>query len=88
MLNKGAILEVKKFLRLSVGNDHSARKAIGVSEIGDFLEEKYDLNETFQKISIKTRQYAKRQTTWARGHMMNWNKVQPKDLTKFLKKFK
>ena len=86
MLNKGAILEVKKFLRLSVGNDHSARKAIGVSEIGDFLEEKYDLNETFQKISIKTRQYAKRQSTWARGQMIDWQKLKPKDLNKFLKK--
>jgi len=35
---------------------------------------------------IKTRQYAKRQTTWARGQMSDWQKINPKDLSKLLKK--
>jgi tRNA dimethylallyltransferase len=50
------------------------------------LEKKSDLKEVQEKITIKTRQYAKRQSTWARGQMMNWNKIQPQDLKKFLKK--
>ena len=29
-------------------------------------------------INIKTRQYAKRQNTWARGHMKNWDKLYSK----------
>jgi len=37
-------------------------------------------------INIKTRQYAKRQNTWARGHMKNWNKVYSKDFSHLLKK--
>tara|TARA_B100001250_G_scaffold248874_1_gene213974 strand:- start:2212 stop:3120 length:909 start_codon:yes stop_codon:yes gene_type:complete len=86
MLKEGVILEVKKFLKLKINRDNSANKVIGIKEIRDFLEKKTDLKETKEKISIKTRQYAKRQSTWARGNMMNWHKVGPKDLNKFLKK--
>jgi len=50
------------------------------------LENKLDLKEVHEKISIKTRQYAKRQSTWARGQMSSWNKINSKDLKKFLKK--
>jgi tRNA dimethylallyltransferase len=44
--------------------------------------------DVIEKISIKTRQYAKRQSTWARGNMMSWLKLSPQDLKKFLKKIK
>ena len=52
------------------------------------LNKKTDLKETREKITIKTRQYAKRQSTWARGQMMDWQKVNPKDLKNILKKIK
>ena len=35
---------------------------------------KINLNEVKEKNTIKTRQYAKRQNTWARGQMMNLGK--------------
>ena len=47
---------------------------------------KIDISEVIERISIKTRQYAKRQVTWARGNMINWNKISSDDLNKFLKK--
>ena len=59
---------------------------IGVNEISDFLNKKTDLSQVKEKITVKTRQYAKRQSTWARGQMYNWQKINPKDLKKFLKK--
>tara|TARA_B100000953_G_scaffold161784_1_gene133548 strand:+ start:246 stop:1154 length:909 start_codon:yes stop_codon:yes gene_type:complete len=86
MLKQGAIEEVKKFLKLKIGQDKTSNKVIGINEIKDFLNKKSDLNEVKEKITVKTRQYAKRQSTWARGQMMNWQKVNPKDLKKFLKK--
>ena len=52
------------------------------------MKYKNDLREVMEKISIKTRQYAKRQSTWARGNMMSWLKLSPQDLNKFLKKIK
>ena len=86
MLKQRAITEVKKFLKLKIGRDKTSNKVIGINEIKDFLNKKSDLNEVKEKITIKTRQYAKRQSTWARGQMMNWQKINPKDLKKFLKK--
>jgi len=86
MFKEGAIKEVKKFLKIKLRKDNSANKVIGINEINDFLNKKYDLKQTKEKITIKTRQYAKRQSTWARGQMMNWQKVNPKDLKNILKK--
>ena len=83
---KGAILEVQKFIRLKVAKDKSASKAIGIKEIREHLEKKIPVNDVIEKISIKTRQYAKRQSTWGRNNMKDWNKINPKDLDKFLKK--
>ena len=86
MLKEGAISEVKKFLKLKIGREKTSSKVIGISEIKDFLNKKSDLREVKEKITIKTRQYAKRQSTWARGQMLNWQKINPKDQKKFLKK--
>ena len=86
MLRTGAVLEVKRFLKLRISKNKSVSKAIGVVEINDFIKKKIDEGEVIEKISIKTRQYAKRQVTWARGHMKSWKKVEPKRLNNFLKK--
>ena len=86
MIKKGAIKEVKDFLKLKIKKDMSILKAIGISEIKEYLSKKKELDEIKEKISIKTRQYAKRQSTWARGNMMTWIKLRPQDLSKFLKK--
>ncbi len=86
MIENGAIKEVKNFIKLKVRKDKSVNKAIGVMEIKDFLNKEKDLEQIKEKIAIKTRQYAKRQSTWARGNMTSWIKLKPKDINKFLKK--
>jgi len=88
MIKLGAIQEVKKFVKLKVRKDKSVNKAIGINEIKEYLAERKDMTDVIEKISIKTRQYAKRQSTWARGNMMSWLKLYPQDLNKFLKKIK
>ena len=86
MIKLGAISEVKKFIKLRVPKNKSLSKAIGISEIKQYLQKKIQTEQLIEKISIKTRQYAKRQSTWARGHMKDWNKVNPAGLEKLLKK--
>ncbi len=86
MIKNGAISEVKKFIRLKVPRVKTASKAIGIAEITEYLEKKIEISEVIEKISIKTRQYAKRQSTWGRGNMTDWNKIKSEDLNKFLKK--
>ena len=88
MFKIGAISEVKRFLKLRIRKDKSVNKAIGINEIKEHLEKINDLSDVIEKISIKTRQYAKRQSTWARGNMINWLKLPPQDLNNFLKKIK
>ena len=88
MMKLGAINEVKRFIKLKVKKDKSVNKAIGVGEIKEYLNNEKDLKEIIEKITIKTRQYAKRQNTWARSNMSNWLKLQPQEINKFLKKFK
>jgi len=86
MLKTGVIKEVKKFIKLKVRRDKSANKAIGINEIKEYLNNEKQLSEIKEKISIKTRQYAKRQNTWARSNMISWFRLQPLELNKFLKK--
>ena len=86
MINGGAIMEVKKFLKLKIQSSKTAHKAIGIQEISQFLNKKIEISEVIERISIKTRQYAKRQVTWARGNMFDWNKINSNALNKFLKK--
>ena len=86
MIKKGAVLEVKRFIKIKVRKDKTAQKAIGINEIAQYIQKKIEINQVIEKISIKTRQYAKRQSTWARGNMQNWIKMNPTVLKKFLKK--
>jgi tRNA dimethylallyltransferase len=86
MIKNGAILEVKRFIKLKVPRDKTASKAIGIEEIRDYINKKIQISDVIEKISVKTRQYAKRQSTWGRGNMLDWNKINSESLNKFLKK--
>ena len=86
MMDQGAILEVKKFLKLKISKNKTISKAIGIYEIEQYIKKKMNKDEVIEKISIKTRQYAKRQATWARGNMKSWKKIKHKQLNTFLKK--
>jgi len=88
MFNNGAIEEVKKYNKIKVKPENSSNKVIGIEEVGKYLKGEFDLRQTKEIIFIKTRQYAKRQTTWARGQMGSWQKISPQDLKKYLKKIK
>jgi len=87
MIKNGAVSEVKRFAQLKVHKEKTVNKAIGISEVKEYLDKKIDINRAIEKISIKSRQYAKRQSTWARGNMQNWNKMNPIQVKNFLKKF-
>ena len=86
MIRNKCINEVRKFNRLQIKKSLSANKLIGVQEINDFLNRSISLDQCKELINIKTRQYAKRQNTWARGHMKNWNKLYSNNFSILLKK--
>ncbi len=85
MIKDGAIKEVKDFLKLHLNSDSNLYKIIGINEIKDFIDNKSSFKDMKLNIVIKTRQYAKRQRTWSRGQMKDWQKIDPKDLSRFIK---
>ena len=88
MFKDGAIDEVKRFNKLKVKKENSSSKVIGIKEITNLLNKQGTLEQAKELIAIKTRQYAKRQATWARGQMQSWQKIDPKNLNLALKNLK
>ena len=88
MVNGGAINEVKKFLKLKIRKDQSVNKVIGIAELTQYLNSETTLEEAKELILIKTRQYAKRQATWARTRMVSWIKIDPSKIDGYIKKLK
>ena len=86
MINEGAINEVKKFIKLKIRKDQSVNKVIGIAELTQYLNKKINLDQAKELISIKTRQYAKRQATWARTRMRSWKKIKPTKIDDHIKK--
>ena len=88
MFKDGAIEEVRRFNKIKVKKENSSNKVIGIKEISNLLNKQYTLQQAKELIAIKTRQYAKRQATWARGQMKSWQKITPNNLSLTLKKLK
>ena len=88
MMKEGAINEVKKFIKLKIKKDLSVNRVIGIDELTQYLEEKINFDQAKELITIKTRQYAKRQATWARSRMSAWKKINPIMIADYIKKLK
>ena len=88
MMEDGAIIEVKKFMKLKIKKNLSVNRVIGIDELTQYLDGKINLNQASELISIKTRQYAKRQATWARSRMTSWEKINPIKIGDYIKKLK
>lgn len=86
MIKKNCIREVKNFLKLKIDPTLSANKIIGVQEIKEYLDDKLNINQVIELINIKTRQYAKRQVTWSRGHMTDWQREYSNSFSELSKK--
>mgnify|MGYP001225017224 FL=1 len=86
MIKLGAIAEIKKLIKMNLHRDKMANKALGVEEIKQYLKKEVKKDRLIENISIKTRQYAKRQKTWARGQFKDWNEIKVDEVDKFLPK--
>ena len=64
----------------------SVKRVIGSDELTQYLEEKINFDQAKELITIKTRQYAKRQATWARSRMTSWKKINPNKIADYIRK--
>ncbi len=86
MIKLGVIAEVKKLTMMNLHKDKMINKALGVEEIKQYLKKEIKKKRLIENISIKTRQYAKRQKTWARGQFKDWNEIKVDEIDNFLQK--
>ena len=85
MIKDGALKEVKKFIKFKIKKERSVNRVIGIDELTQYLNKKINLEKTQDLISIKTRQYAKRQATWARSRMISWKKISAVKVDDYIK---
>jgi tRNA dimethylallyltransferase len=72
MFAGGAVEEVEALRRLELDPSLPVMKAIGVREIGDWLDGVAGRDEAITLATIATHQYAKRQRTWFRNRFGDW----------------
>ncbi|MBD8890532.1 tRNA (adenosine(37)-N6)-dimethylallyltransferase MiaA [Labrenzia suaedae] len=77
MLQREGIHEVENLLALGLPDTLPAMRAIGVKEVAELLAGSIDAKEAERRLTVATRQYAKRQETWFRNQMGGWMRLDP-----------
>ena len=77
MFAGGAVEEVAALRALELDPSLPVMKAIGVREIGGWLDGALDREEAIALATIATQQYAKRQRTWFRNRFGDWPRRGP-----------
>jgi tRNA dimethylallyltransferase len=72
MLRAGALEEVSGLLALGLPTGSPVMKAIGVGELAAHLRGDVTLDAAMDRMRTATRRYAKRQLTWFRNRMADW----------------
>ncbi|MGJ8557871.1 MAG: tRNA (adenosine(37)-N6)-dimethylallyltransferase MiaA [Sulfitobacter geojensis] len=76
MIDQGALAEAEA-VRPHYAPNLPAHRAIGVPELMAYLDGQITLEEAKEQAVIATRRFAKRQRTWMRNKMANWQKLSP-----------
>ena len=77
MLASGAIYECQRVLNEGFWDqDLPSSKIIGATELILYLKNLKSLKDAIFESKTKTHQYAKRQRTWFRKNMKDWNKIE------------
>ena len=69
MMDQGALDEVQALLVLGLDPELPAMKAVGVRELGGYLDGKVPLDDAIAEAQQASRNYAKRQLTWFRNQI-------------------
>ena len=72
MMEQGAIEEVRALLALGLDHALPAMRAHGVRELAAYLAGDSSLEAAVEKAKTESRRYAKRQMTWLRRFMQDW----------------
>lgn len=73
MVEQGALDEVSALVKLNLDPELPAMRAHGVRELAAHLSKALTREEAVAKAKTESRRYAKRQMTWARRFMADWD---------------
>ena len=79
MLADGAQNEVERLWALNLPPDANALKAVGVSQLMALMQGEIDAETATAQAQQATRRYAKRQMTWFRNQMKDWQLFSEQD---------
>lgn len=77
MINNGGLEEVQALWRQKLSPELPSMKALGIPHLFEYFEGKMPLEEAIELAIIATRQYAKRQYTWANNRARDWEIITP-----------
>lgn len=79
MIDLGALDEVAALAARRLDPALPAMKAVGYRELAAYLRGETSLAEGLEAAQRETRRYAKRQSTWLRGQMADWPRIEAVD---------
>lgn len=79
MIDQGALDEVAALAARELDPALPAMKAVGYRELAAYLRGETSLAEGLDAAQRETRRYAKRQSTWLRGQMADWPRIDAVD---------
>ena len=81
MFRRGLVEETRELLKCGLEQNKTAMQAIGYRQIIEHLRGERELPETVELVKMRTRQFAKRQSTWFRRYgNCRWIKLGPAGL--------
>ena len=75
MVAHGALDEVRSAMDSGFDRRKPSCKALGAEELVSFVKGDLSLHDAIELATIRTRQFAKRQRTWFRNKMADWERV-------------
>jgi len=77
MFAAGLVDETRRLLETGLETNRTAMQAIGYRQVVEHLRGQRGYRETVELVKVRTRQYAKRQTTWFRGQLdLEWIRLE------------
>ena len=81
MVDQGALDECRKAVEKGWDTTLPSSRALGAQELVSFFAGDLTLDQAKEKATIATRQFAKRQRTWFRSKMKDWQQIALDDAT-------
>ncbi len=86
MIDAGALDEVRALAARTLDPGLPIMRALGVAPLIEHLRGHLDRAGALETVATQTRQYAKRQRTWAKSNMITWNWIIEKDSESLVRK--